>query len=285
MLCKLKGWPEMNTEDMDYYEYEEAKKRFSVKKIIKLIFKLLAAAIIVTVFVLIFGRIIFIRIPKEFTGLTWTDAALELYSSDKDFDYIYYPLGETYGPSKNTQQLYSSDTGKTYTVTEGLYHVSNIAMSETTGEVQFTVRYNKRSTVNALMEHYGLTERPEGEIFVYRLTDSFGNVYTDYVFAEESNLIQEYRRIVFRNVDLSSLIADVNPADTVSAEETEVPKSGDKLTLHIYYGEDVSENRKMNATFTLYDSEMPYTEPVFNEIGNKTELLFTDAPYYESHLH
>ena len=273
--------PNMSTEDMDYYEYEESKKRFSAKKITKFIFSSVAAVVIVTVFVLIIARINLIKIPSAFTGLTFTDAAAELWESGKEFDYIFYPLGETYGPSRSSNNYFDSSGKSNFTVTDGLYHVSNIAMSPSTGEVQFTVRYNKRSTVNTLMDFYNLSKRPEGELFVYRLTDSFGNVYTDYVFAQDSNPMQEYRRVIFRGVKLDDLIAEVNPADTTVAEgETVFAENGDKLTLHIYYGEDAAEHRKMNAEFTLYDSSRPYEEPTFKN-PEKTTLSFTDAPYYE----
>lgn len=279
----MKGCPKMNTEDMDYYEYEESKKRFSAKKIIKLIFTLIAAAVIITVFALIFIRMRLLQIPKAFTELTWTDAAVELYNSDKDFDYIYYPLGETYGPQSTVQSVYDPDSGETYTITDGLYHISNIAMSKTTGEVQFTVRYNKRSTINTLMDVYSLSERPEGEVFVYVLTDHNGKTYTDYVFAEDSNSMQEYRRVIFTGVDLSELIVDENPADTVLAEGETAPTSGNKLTLTVYYGDDVRANGRMNAEFTLYDSAMPYDEPDFKKAGTSA-LVFSDAPYYEPKL-
>jgi len=277
----MKGYPEMNTEDMDYYEYEESKKRFTPKKIVKFIFSLIAAAIIITVFALIFIRISLIKIPKAFTGITWTDAALELYDSDKSFDYIGYPLGETYGPQSNVQNAYDPDSGETYTVTEGLYHVSNIYMSKSTGEVQFTVRYNKRSTVNALMEAYKLEKRPEGELFVYVLTDHKGNRYTDYVFAADSNPMQEYRRVIFKNVDLDELINDKNPADTF--KEGDLLESGNQLTLTVYYGDDVRENGRMNASFVLYDSNMPYEVPEIKKT-ERTALIFSDKPYYESKL-
>ncbi len=272
----------MNTEDMDYYEYEESKKRFTPKKIIKFIFSAIAAAVIIAVFVLIALRIQLLKIPADFQGVTWTDEAKALYDSG-EFDYISYPLGETYGPSSDAVNMMDTESDTKFKVTEGLYHVSNIALSEKTGEVQFTVRYNKRSTVNVLMDTYGLTERPEGEVFIYRLKDDSGNVYTDYVFAEDSNLMQEYRRVIFKNVDLSDIIPDENPALKIKSTDDLKEADGKKLTLEIFYGDDVSYSRVMNATFTIYNSAMPYKDIEAPEKG-ECDLKFNAAPYYESKL-
>ena len=273
----------MSTEDMDYYEYEESKKRFSAKKITRFIFSLIAAVVIISVFALIFIRIFLIRVPADFTGVTWTENAVGLYDKG-EFDYIAYPLGETYGPSSADRQSSTASTANN--VPEGLYHISNIALSEKAGEVQFTIRYNKRSTVNFLMEQYGLKARPEGELFVYRLTDSDGNVYTDYEYAEDSNIIQEYRRVVFKGVDLSGIINHDNPANDADAAQ-EAAKSEDpnskKLTLTVYYGLDAADGRPMNADFKLYDSAHPYNELTFDKKG-ENGLVFTPAPYYKSYL-
>ena len=275
----------MNTEDMDYYEYEESKKRFSVKKITKFIFSLVSAVIIISVFALIFIRIFLIGIPSDFSVITWTEDAVTLYGQG-EFDYIAYPLGETYGPSSSDRQNASTAESGVNNIPDGLYHVSNIALSEKNGEVQFTIRYNKRSTVNFLMEQYGLDERPEGELFVYRLTDSDGNVYTDYEYAQDSNIMQEYRRVIFKGVDLSGMINPNNPADDAeaaqAAAQTEDPNSK-KLTLTVYYGLDVAEGRPMNAEFRLYDSAQPYSLLTFDKTG-ENKLEFKPAPYYESNL-
>ena len=103
----------MNTEDMDYYEYEESLKRFTPKKIIKFIFSLIAAVIIILVFAVILLRIKLINIPKSFQGVTWTDNAVTLYENG-NFDYITYPLGETYGPSTTKQSFVETGSESTY---------------------------------------------------------------------------------------------------------------------------------------------------------------------------
>ena len=71
----------MNTEDMDYYEYEESKKRFTPKKIISFIFKLIAFIIIAGTFALILGRIQLMKLPKSMKGLTWTDSIVEAFEN------------------------------------------------------------------------------------------------------------------------------------------------------------------------------------------------------------
>ncbi len=241
----------MNTEDMDYYEYEESKKRFTPKKIISFIFKLIAFIIIAGTFALILGRIQLMKLPKSMKGLTWTDSIAEAFEDGK-LDVILHTPRESYDGSVKINGKY----------VKGRYNISEVALSRSTSEVQFTFRYNSRSTINTLMELYGLTERPHGEVFVFRLRDDAGNKYTDYTFAAASRPLYEFRRIIFGGVDLSD-------AET--------------LYLDVYYGEDVSSDGLMNYTLTLYNKEDGSIFPEY-EKAQRTTLTFEEAPAYISSL-
>ncbi len=210
-------------EDMDYYEWEESKKRFTPAKIIKFIFKAVAMLIIVGTFTLLLGRMTLMQIPNAFEGVSATDGILTSVENGT-FDAL---MQEPLEPYNNN----GKDENGNYE--RGWYHVSNIAVSKAAGEVQLTVRYNSRSTVNTLMEKYSLTERPTGEVFVYALSDDKGNVYTDYVFASKSRPLYEFRRVIFTGVDLAEV---------------------KRLNLDVYYAKDVSEDGLMNAQFEIYNS-------------------------------
>ncbi len=239
-------------EDMDYYEWEESKKRFTPAKIIKFIFKLIATLIIVTTFTLLIGRMLLMRIPRAFTGVSATQGIVATVNGGT-FDAVMQEPLESF-----------SDNGKDENgkLQRGWYHVSNVALSESAGEVQLTVRYNSRSTVNTLMEKYALTERPTGEVFVYILSDDKGNVYTDYVFAAKSRLLYEFRRVVFTGVDL-----------------TEV----ETLYLDVFWREDVSKDGLMSASIEIYESTYGVEIPESDELSGKN-LTFIEASSYDSSL-
>ncbi len=229
-------------EDMDYYEYEESQKRFTPKKIIGLVFKIVAYSIIIATFLLLIGRIQLAKVPKTFTEFYWTEAA-RLALEDGEIDIQYQEPFESFDEN-------------------GYYNISNVALCYDSGEVQFTVRYNSRSTINALMNFYGLTERPSGDVFVYMLSDQNGKVYTSYTTAAGSRPLYEFRRIIFDNVDLSGV---------------------DTLYLDVYYGADVSKDGRMNAKFVIYDSTygtLSEEEPKIKD----SPLNFTDAPAYINKL-
>ncbi len=242
----------MNTEDMDYYEYEESKKRFTLKKIINFIFKLTAFLIIAGTFILLLGRMVLMQPPEAFTGLTFTEGVFEAYDEGK-------LSAELYTPDDRFDDGVKID-GKLF---KGRYHISNVAISHTTNEVQFTFRYNSRSTINTLMTLYSLTERPTGEVFVFTLTDNNGRTYTDYTYTSVSRLLYEFRRIIFEDVDLTDI---------------------KNLYLNVYYVNDVSSSSSMSYTFELYEKDSKTGNFPVYEKAQKTELTFTNAPMYTSKL-
>ncbi len=225
-------------DDMDFYEWEAMKNRSPLSKFIYYFIKAVVAVIIIGTFAMIFGRIQLMKLPKSFKDITLTDA-IQTTIENESFDAV------SHEPYTNYDE-------------EGWYNISNVAMSESAGEVQLTVRYNSRSTVNVLMQKYELAERPEGEIFVYILADNKGNTYTDYTFAASSRPLYEFRRVIFTDVDLTDV---------------------DKLYLHVYYIGDVSNEGLMNASFAIYNSEYP-SEDFLPEKIKPTKLTFSPTPEY-----
>ncbi len=239
-------------EDMDYYEWEESQKRFTFSKIIKFIFKFVCTLIIVGTFALLLGRMTLMKIPKSFTTVTLTDG-IAATRDNNTFDAVMQEPVEPFNDNgKDENGVYQ----------RGWYHVSNVAVSKSAGEVQLTVRYNSRSTVSTLMEKYSLTERPSGELFIYVLSDNEGNTYTDYVFCAKRRPLYEFRRVVFTGVDLTEAKA---------------------LYLDIYWIDDVSEDGLMNANFTIYDTTFD-SETADADMLNGKNLIFCKAPEYISNL-
>ncbi len=267
-------------EDMDYYEWVESKKRFTLKKIIRFIFKTIAAVIIGGTFALLFGRMFLMGIPGAFKGFTWTDAALDAFDNGSfavELQDVYEPFANKgiyhvsnaalvrldYTPSK------MPDTDFADTYADYAYKLKEGAAKES-GEFQFTVRYNNRSTINRLMRIYSLTERPEGEAFVYILSDSNGKVYTEYTFAEGSKPMYEFRRVVFPDVDFTGVKAFY--LEVFYIEDVRRPKPAEK-------GKPKEET--MYASFVVYDVAYSQGKTEVEKPG-KTNLTFSERPAYVS---
>lgn len=223
-------------DDMDYYEWEAAKNRSKLSKVLRFLVKALAAFIIIGTFSILIARMTVMNVPNAFKDVTLT-AGIKQSIDSNSFDAIGH---EPYSAFDK----------------EGWYHLSNIALSESAGEVQMTVRYNTRSTINDLMSLYKLSERPSGELFVYVLYDGNGNAYTDYTYAAASRPMYEFRRVVFTGVDLTDVSA---------------------LYLDVHYISDL--NGKMSKSFVIYDSAYP--SDIYTPKDVKGDSLeFSDAPIF-----
>ncbi|MCI8388294.1 MAG: hypothetical protein HFE63_07525 [Clostridiales bacterium] len=237
---------------MDFYDddvvveekdtYKDSGK-IRIGKYIKLLFKIVGILIIVAVYAIIFLRLNLKSVPKSFREFVWTDEAMAAYQNDPDFEIITQEPADKYDAN-------------------GYYEISDIMLCSAANEVQLTLRYNSRSTINTLMDKYGLTERPVGEVFVYQLRDQDGNIYSSYRFAATSKPMSEFRRLVFDGIDFDGLTT---------------------LYIDIYYGNDVSSKAPLNATIIAYDSEMyspkyKFTTP---KVGN---LSLTQNPQYINKL-
>ncbi len=265
-------------EDMDYYEWEESRKRFTPKKIIKFIFKSIAAVIIGGTFAILLGRMYLMGIPKDFKDITWTDAAIESYENGNfavELQDVYEPFSDkgNYHVSNTAlvrleythPKLPKADFSATY-----VDYVNKLrdGAPKSSGELQFTVRYNNRSTINRLMRLYSLTECPENEVFVYILSDSNGRVYTEYEIAKGNKPMYDFRRVVFSDVDFTGVKA---------------------FYLEVFYIDDVRrpkpaepgkpKEETMYASFVIYDVSYSKGETEVTKPG-KTNLTFTEGPEY-----
>ena len=237
----------MNYFDDDYsYEDKDTfldSRRPRIGKYVKKIFKFIARALIIIVYLLIFIRINTAKVPKKFKDFLWTDQALAV-KDEQDFAVL----------TQKSENSIDED---------GLYHIDNIYLCRTAKQVQLTLRYNSRNTINVLMDEYGLTERPTGESFVYILRDGDGNAFAEYRFAADEKPLNEFRKLVFGNVEF--------PEDDESI-----------LYLEIYYGNDVRKGAPMNVTLTVFDNAR-YFEPVETTPSEPTFEL-KKAPSYINRL-
>ena len=220
------------------YDSDTPKERSLPAKIIIGTLKAIGILIIVSVFATIFIRLQLWKTPKEFRDFAWTDEALAKYT-------------ENGGLTVGLQEPYTEFDEN------GYYHISDVSFAPDAGEIQLTVRYNSRSTINKLMEVYGLTERPTGEVFVFILQDDDGNQYTSYRFAARSKPLSDFRRIIFDGVDFEGV---------------------ENLYLYVYYGEDVDDKAEMSAVFTVYETSR-YIEETNPEPSEMTYAL-SDNPAY-----
>ncbi len=188
------------------------KKRFTVKKLLKYI----ALLLILIVYVLLIGRMALAKVSGDMARYLWTESgALAYKSSPKD-----YKIQTAY-----ITAVIDEDTG--------YYHISNFTFVKGTGEVQLTIRYND-STVDELDKFYPNREKTP-EDFVFVISDDYGNVYDTYKYISSSNLLYNFRRVVFENVDL---------------------ETDSSLYLSIYYIGDVSLDCPMTRRYKLIDSEL-----------------------------
>ncbi len=208
---------------MERFENGQKTKRSPMRFIKKLtvgkVLKFIAVLLIITVYVLLFGRMILARNFGIMDRYIWTEKALDAYNSTHtEFDIMSQQLDESM--DKN-----------------GYYHISNFVYTPQNNELQITVRYNN-STLDVLNFNYPHRVN-EGEDFVFTLKDSNGKIYDSYSYAATSNIIYNFRRLVFENVDLTQ-------ADT--------------LHLNVYYRGDIHDNAPMSACFKLYDKSIQMHE-------------------------
>lgn len=199
---------------------ESKKNALKLKKFLKKItfgkvMKFIAVMLIITVYVLLFGRMALAKDRGMMSKyIVCTDNAAELYEASPD-DF-----------SVMSQQLSESIDD------DGYYRISSFAFLPELGELQLTVRYNN-STVDTLKAYYGDIST-EGEIFVFTLSDSSGKVYDRYKYAASSNIIYNFRRIAFEGVDF---------------------ENAGTLYLNVYYVGDTSKSAPLSISFKLYDEK------------------------------
>ena len=185
-------------------------KAILIKLTIGRIFKFIAVLLIATVYILLIGRMVLAKNFGIMNRYVWTENSLEAYKeSPEDFRIL-------------SQQLPES-IDKT-----GFYHISNFVYVPLTQELQVNVRYNN-STLDTLDSYYD-DRSGNGEVFVFTLVDSNGKVYDTYSYASSSNIIYNFRRLIFEDVSLDGI---------------------ESLTLNVYYANDASSDSPMKKSFRL----------------------------------
>jgi len=242
----------------DVYEDEETDdydrlygdpKKLTVGKIIKRIFKYGFRIIAIAVFGIMFWRIISSGDTKLAKSFIWNESAISAYNSDPSAFKVY-------------------DCSISDNITDdGKFSLSNSFYVPSTGQFQFTVRYNN-STVKKLLNEYDLKEEPTGEIFVFTLTDNLGNTYTDYDFVIDEKNLYNYRRIIFDGIDLSA------NKITQDKDGKEVKLTFSSLTLNIYYIDDVvlSEPYGSLLVYTKLEDRLSYPQVDINKYMFKDNL-------------
>lgn len=198
---------------------------------VKAALKFIALFIIAAVYALLFWRMGTARTPKEVKLYRWSEAAFAAYQADPE-SFELYRHGE--GTRIVDGCAITLENGNRVMV-DGSFTLEDVVYAEDAKEVQFSIRYNN-STVKYLAEAYRLESLPEGEPFIYMLTDDRGNRYPEYRYAPFAKAMYNYRRIVFENVDLTELT---------------------ELTLEIYYIGDVNLSTAPYCHIPVYTAEKP----------------------------
>ncbi|MBE6565207.1 MAG: hypothetical protein E7655_08050 [Ruminococcaceae bacterium] len=235
---------------------------------IKFTLKALIFLFVATVYALLFWRMMTARVPAEVKRYLWTEEALALYQTSPD-DFAVYKHGN--GTRIVDDCGITMENGSRAMV-DGSFTLEEVLYAESAKEIQFTVRYNN-STVKYLTEAYRLASAPEGEPFIYMLTDDQGKRYTEYVYAPFSKAMYNYRRILFKDVDLTDLtdltleiyyIGDVNPA------------TAPYCTIPVYVADtpirDFPEKGKY-MTYTAYETFASAADPTQTEVKEYTEYI------------
>ena len=222
---------------------EEDGKKLTAGKIIGKTIRYTLRILALLVFVILFWRIFSGNDPKAMQKFIWTEEAAKSYaSSPNDFKAYYY---------KHKDNL----------AKDGTFAASSVYYVPENGEIQFTVRYND-STLEKVAEHYSLSELTEGELFVFTLTDSNGNTYTEYEYITDKKNMYNYRRLIFKGVDINSLIIE-NPPSDASEEEIEAvnkKKQETYIVLNVYYKDKVLLSEPY-AKLSVFDYSY-YHEPM-----------------------
>ncbi len=186
----------------DLKESSNRRKRFGIKFIVRAFFILL----IILVYLLLFGRM---ALAKE-RGI------MKKYITD----------AEGAGLVLNTQKLDENIDE------DGKYYISRPTICFEESRLEITARYNN-SVFDTLRAAYGDVPTV-GETFVFMLSDDSGNVYDSYRYAESSNMIYNFRRVIFDDIDY---------------------KAANKLYLTVFYIDDATDSSPMTVSFKVYDAD------------------------------
>lgn len=225
------------------FEHEDDNWRPEKSKLRKFLEKFFAVGFVVFVFAILgfLGiRLALSKPPASMKTMIWTENAVALYESDPEsFKVTHYPSTDSFSDNN-------------------MYSINQITYTSGIGQLQATVRYNER-TLKYLMQDKGLESLPEGEIFVFKLRDNFGRVYTDYTYTIDAKSGYGYRHVIFDGVDMEDVTL---------------------LNLEIYYVGDVGEKETAVATLIAYRYDYS-AQYYFIPLPAEADKNLLPAPFYE----
>lgn len=210
---------------MDNFDYDDSplpEENPSKIRIIGRTIKYIIYAIVLIYISLLCLRVLSSGDTKIAKRFVWTSEAISAYEEDPD-SFIVKAI--------NIPEFYSEDGGE--------FYISNARFVESIGQFQASIRYNN-SAIKNYMKKYDLENEPDGEIFVFTVSDNLGNIYKDYEYVKDSKNVLNYRRVVFSGINMTNVST---------------------LTLNIYYINDVTLS-KPYATLPLYNALKP--SPIFD---------------------
>ena len=225
------------------FENEEDNWRPEKSKIRKFTEKFLAIGFVVFAFAVIGFmclRLVQSKPPKEMKTMIWTESTVAAYNADPEgFKVSFYPSLDSFSE-------------------DSMYSINQITYAESIGQLQATVRINERA-LNHLMENKGVDALPEGEVFILKLRDNFGRVYTDYLYTAAKTSGYGYRHVIFDGVDMEDVT---------------------QLTLEVYYIGDVGEPKTAVATLNAYRYDYTAQAYLFDLPAEVNGGLIS-VPFYE----
>ncbi|MBE6717779.1 MAG: hypothetical protein E7574_00785 [Ruminococcaceae bacterium] len=228
----------------DFYDPDEENefdarnnKKITIGKIIKKTITYSLRLLALFVAGLLFYRIMISKAPEQSKEFLWTETSISAYNDN---------------PSEFKAYLYKHPDNFSQ---DGLFSANDVYFIPSIGQFQITVRYNN-STLKRIAKEYELKEIPDGEQFVYTITDTLGNTYTDYKIISFKKNIYNYNRIVFENIDLNA--TKNNSQNTPQTNEEE--KEEFYLLLNVYYAKDVVLSTPLGIV-PVYDNKF-YHEPI-----------------------
>ena len=226
------------------FEHEDDNWRPEKSKFRKIAVKIFSVGFVAFVFAVIAFmcvRLALSKPPKNMKELIWTEEAFAQYSAaPNEFDIIYYPSTDSFSE-------------------DSMYSISNIYYTKSLGQFQATVRYNERA-LRYLAESKEVDELAEGEIFVFKLRDNFGKVYTEYKYTSDTKSGYGYRRVIFDGVDMNDVAT---------------------LHLEVYYIGDVGGEESVVATLNMYRYDYAPQTVFIDPPQKSTEGLLPRPSYTE----
>ena len=226
----------------DYYDPNEDEqldaengKKITVGKIIRKTISITLKLLALAVFVFLIIRMNMGNDPKQSKTFVWTENSITAYNND---------------PSSFKAYLYKHPDNFSH---DGLFSATNVYFVPSIGQFQISVRYND-STLKYIAEEYKLDKVPTGEQFIYIITDTYGNTYTDYTITHFDKNIYNFNRIVFEGIDLNAT------KNNTTGEEITTEGVEFYLLLNVYYVDDVVLSSPLGV-IPIYDTEF-YHEPI-----------------------